>query len=58
MTVTGCLRKALLKGNPKVFAVLADRAFGRITHSSDQSKSADDGKIIVEFVDVAELEKP
>ena len=50
------MRKALLKGNPKVFAVLADRAFGRVTHSSDQ---ADDGKkIIVEFVDVAELEEP
>lgn len=52
--------KALLKGNPKVFAVLADRAYGRVTHSSAQSEnaSAEPGRIVVEFVDVAKLEEP
>jgi hypothetical protein len=51
------MRKALVKGNPKVFAVLADRAFGRVTHSSAQWENAEAGKIVVEFVDVAELEE-
>ena len=30
-TIYRAMLKALLKGNPKVFAVLADRAFGKLT---------------------------
>ena len=53
------MRKALLKGNPKVFTVLADRAFGRVTHISDQLETASDtGKILVQFVNVADLDEP
>ena len=50
--------KALLKGDPRVFAVLADRAFGKVNHSSVLSGNAsEDRKIIVEYVHVADLEE-
>jgi len=50
--------KALLKGNPKVFAVLADRAYGRVTTAPLESATAVEPKISVKFVNVAELDEP
>lgn len=46
--------KALLKGDPKVFAVLADRAFGKVKHPSPESENADAQTVRVEFINVAE----
>jgi len=50
--------KSLLKGNPKVFAALADRAFGKVTHSSPQSEDAFAGAAIeVRFINVADSDE-
>jgi Family of unknown function (DUF5681) len=51
------MRKKLLKGDPKVFAVLADRAFGKVKHGSPASEDPDGGTIRVEFINLAEVDE-
>lgn len=50
------MRKAVLKGDSRVFTALADRAFGKVkTHVSDQNTPV---QVIIDNVNVADLNEP